>query len=859
MPQFIIPGISAAVAASTATLGPLLIYTGVSFAVSAVVSFALQALAPKPSASSQGLLTNAREPAAAREYVYGTVRKGGVVTYLESTGTNNKFLHMVICLAGHEVDQIGDIYINDEVVTIDGSNMVTSAPWANKIRIKKHRGDQTVVDSDLLSESAQVTSDFKGLGIAYLYVRLEYDSNVFSSGIPLFTAEVQGRRVYDPRDASTDYSANWALCDEAVTLDAGGTQNRYEMHGVISAASTPNSILTAMMTAGGGTLFWGQGKWQARPGYYTSPVKTLTLDDLRGPISVQTRTSRRDNFNAVVGTFNDAAQDYISADYPKIESAAFLAEDNGIENTLDLELPMTTNAAMAQRLAKQTLFRAREQIRLTAEFGLAAFDVEVGDIVAFTNDRYGWTAKEFEVREWRFFADNDAGDLRVRLALQETSEEAFDWDAEEAAILANNTSILSATDIPAITLGVTEATQLIRNQATNVVVINTGAAPVEMVEQVEIQYKLAADSDYTNLGRVGLGNFIVPDLAEGTYDFRARAIAPWGRAGDWTTEEDFVVDFANDYRAVYNGKFASGFDGWTQELLAGKTASIVSRDSASVEDAEKFAPTTRVLRVDCGAVSIGTQFIRFIWERLIPVQPGIDVFAEFRHSAGDGTTYAGNVADVRIVLRWYDEDGVQLSSPDDETDDKFGGAVPPITAGVYWQLWQRTATPPPGAAFCKPVLELTGARGLIYFADVTVEVAINTARIGQNMVTDPVQIVAGGALVPTTNSVEEVILSGSITIPALETGTAGESVAVNVIATGFLVYSGNTNTELFLEVAGSNTGGFNNSNTNQSISISGNVSLVSGATYNIRLKMLAGDITRVQLLDASISAVAFLR
>jgi hypothetical protein len=44
-------------------------------------------------------------------------------------------------------------------------------------------------------------------------------------------------------------------------------------------------------------------------------------------------------------------------------------------------------------LPKLTLFRGREQMTLTADFGLNAFDVDVGEIIAFTNPRYGWYEK----------------------------------------------------------------------------------------------------------------------------------------------------------------------------------------------------------------------------------------------------------------------------------------------------------------------------------------------------------------------------------------------------------------------------------------------------------------------------------
>ncbi|MFZ9086944.1 MAG: hypothetical protein ACO3C6_10365, partial [Steroidobacteraceae bacterium] len=80
--------------------------------------------------------------------------------------------------------------------------------------------------------------------------------------------------------------------------------------------------------------------------------RAATLDDIRSTISIDTRIASRDNFNRIVGTFADADVDYIVSDFPAIESATFKAEDNGIENTLDLQLPFTTSAAMAQRLAK---------------------------------------------------------------------------------------------------------------------------------------------------------------------------------------------------------------------------------------------------------------------------------------------------------------------------------------------------------------------------------------------------------------------------------------------------------------------------------------------------------------------------
>lgn len=552
----------------TSTIGTYLVIAGTYLAITAVTSWAIQALSPTPSfgAESRGLITNTREATAPQQIVYGEVRKGGTITFVESTGSTNQYLHQIIVLAGHEVNSIGDIYINDEVVTLDGSGFVTDAKWNSKIRIKKHTGaDNQTADTDLVSETS-VTSDFKGQGIAYLYVRMEYDQDVFAEGIPLFTAKVQGKKVYDPRTATTGYSANAALCirdylvssygldntgdtndtvfqaaantcDESVTLVGLGTENRYEINGVVSLDRSPSDILADMMTACAGTLFWGQGQWHLKVGDYTSSVKTLTLDDLRGPITLDTKHSRRDNFNIVRGTFNDANQGFIRADYPEIRSSTFIANDNGVENALDLALPFTTSSAMAQRLAKMTLFRAREEMTFTADFGLSAFEVECGDIIALTIARYGWTAKEFEVVGWKFKNDGDAGDLRVALTLRETSSAAFSWDAEESDITGNDSTLTNAGADLTINNLIATGGGATQGDGTfiNSVILTWDAPSNKFVSFYEVDWKPTADSNYASTTSSDNSIELSPLIDGVQYTIRVRAVTISGIRGAYST------------------------------------------------------------------------------------------------------------------------------------------------------------------------------------------------------------------------------------------------------------------------------------------------------------------------------------
>ena len=569
-------------------------------AVNVVTSWAMKALAPKPpelssfggDTSSRGLLVNQKDPASPHEFIYGQVRKGGIITYYETTGADNKFLHQIIVLAGHEVEEIGDIYINDEVVTLDGDGFVTSDPYNSKIRINKHLGaaNQTV-DPDFLAESNQIDSNFRGRGIAYLYVRYEYDQDVFANGLPLITTVVKGKKVYDPRTGNTAYSSNAALCvrdylassyglsdteiddtafaaaanicDENVSLSGGGTEKKYTANGITRSDINHGDVLQDLMTACAGTLFWGAGKWKLTVGDYVAPTKNLTLDDLRGPITLATRVNLRDQFNAVQGTFNDASQRWIVTDYPQIKGNTFVTEDGGQETALDLPLAYTTSSATAQRLAKLTLYRGREQMTFTADFGLNAFDVEVGEIIALTNPRYGWTEKEFEVVGWSFGA-SEAGALTVSLTLRETSEAAFDWNAEETALIQNNTNLPSAFNVGTAGVSLDAELRVINQQVLGVLLIDvTSSSPFS--ERFEVQYRRSGSPDWVNAGMATGNRFEAVGIVDGDYDVRARVVNQLGVRGQYTTILNWYASvFADPPEDVTN--FAGNVVGNTLHL-----------------------------------------------------------------------------------------------------------------------------------------------------------------------------------------------------------------------------------------------------------------------------------------------------
>jgi hypothetical protein len=81
-------------------------------------------------ASQVDRLATVNSTVAARELVLGRTRKAGTIFYKASTGTNQQTLYFAIALAGHEIDAVETIYLNDVAVTIDGSGNVLTAPYS---------------------------------------------------------------------------------------------------------------------------------------------------------------------------------------------------------------------------------------------------------------------------------------------------------------------------------------------------------------------------------------------------------------------------------------------------------------------------------------------------------------------------------------------------------------------------------------------------------------------------------------------------------------------------------------------------------------------------------------------------------
>ncbi len=579
MPQVIIPIITTVV--GSAAVATVIYYVGAtiatSYAINALQKKAMkkaQAAASSVMAAQKGYGTNvnAVSPAADHAIIYGQDRVGGVVFYRSITD-DQKYLHTLIALAGHECEEIGTVYADNIALTLDGSGFVTNDVFQIKdadgavvnsaIRIKKHLGDgNQAADTDLVAEDSAWTTSHQAKGVAYIYIRAEFDTTIFPQGLPTFSAIIKGKKVFDPRTSSTAWSANAALClrdyllsdyglgvagteinntifsaaanvcDENITLSAGGTEKRYTVNGSFVTALPPDDVITDLVASMAGTIFYSQGEWGVKAGEFTSSVLTLTEDDLRSSLQVNTRHSRRDNFNTVSGMFSGPETDHQPTDFPQITSSFFETVDGGEKVVQDIPFPFTNTSSMAQRIAKIALFKQREQLTLSGTFGLRALQLQIGDIISLTNTRLGFSSKTFEVADWRFGISQDKA-LEVTMTLREISSAVYDWNAEETAFELNSTTLPSATEVPTVGLGVDFDLREVNQAAIGVLVIEVTANEPFAVE-FEAQYKRTSDTNFVSVGKQRNGLFEVTGLSDDTYDVRARDFNAFGAAGPFT-------------------------------------------------------------------------------------------------------------------------------------------------------------------------------------------------------------------------------------------------------------------------------------------------------------------------------------
>lgn len=511
----------------------------------------------------RGQLITTMEPAAEARVVYGETRLAGNLVFIETTGSKNETLLQVGTLAGHEIDSIQKLFVDDTEVTlsvVDGISTTTYKGNASALAFQFLTGSDFQDDPSLLMGTSG--QGYRFAGIAAIVSRLIYNADTFPQGIPNITVVLRGKKVFDPRTSTTAFSTNSALCirdylldtrfglgatvtevdeqsfeeaadicDEDIDLLEGGTEKRYTLNGAFSSGEQPKEVLAKMLTSCGGKLAFIGGKWTLRVAAFRAPTVTLDENDMIGAIKIQASQSRRDIFNAVKGIYSEPESLYQPVSFPPYLNRTYELEDK--ERIFkDVQFPFTTSSATCQRLAKIDLETARQQISVMVTCRLSAFALQPGDTVNLNFERYGFVNKIFEVIGWTFSISESDGGMApiVDLVLRETASGVYDWNSGEQTKvdLAPNTNLPDPFDLTAPGLTITDELEVIAQEVlTKLVVKLSGENTFQ--DKYEVEARILGAADFTNLGQASGNRFELPNVIDGaTYQVRARSFNSLG-------------------------------------------------------------------------------------------------------------------------------------------------------------------------------------------------------------------------------------------------------------------------------------------------------------------------------------------
>lgn len=515
-------------------------------------------------------------------------------TFLQFGG--GSWLHQVITLACHDISSIDKIYFDERTVQFQGipnTHLSTgfysriekdgTTQWLVQKEVRLGDANQTALGSLINQLPSKWTSNHRQRGCAHIYLITIWDEGRFARGLPSISFQVKGKPLYDPRTGWTAYSNNAALviadyltntkfgmgvdwsdidtaelinaaneCDELIPLATGGNERRYEIEGVFDSSQSPQQVLEEMADAIAGDIVYQNGKWRILPGKWRAPTVSLSRGDVIGGLSVATRRSRRDTFNTVRGTIASKEHENEPIDFPAVSVSEYVTED-GKKIYKDLVLNFVTSPSQAQRIAKIRLGQMRQPIVVDVTFTIKAMALQIGDVITYTDDTFGWTNKEFEIRDFSLEIGT-GGMISVRVTMVETAELIYTWTtADQLAVdPAPNTNFPKYSDIDPVSNVVLESgTQHLYTRTDGTIFarlkVSWDESPSEFVQRggsYEIQLKRSGDSTFVPASIVSseTTNVYILDVKDGEqYDVRVRAVSAGGVGSAWVTVSNHLV------------------------------------------------------------------------------------------------------------------------------------------------------------------------------------------------------------------------------------------------------------------------------------------------------------------------------
>lgn len=672
-----IVAVIASVAAAAVTLGASLgisaaLLTAIS--VGASIGSTLLAKRPKAPKTPDGTaerLNASIDPRTPRKGVWGITAGNTDIRDQEFTDSQT-YLHRFIVVAAHKVHGITEIWFDDQKAWTSAGGV--QGEYVGYLTVTPILEGSS---GNAINISARMGSTRRYTGCAYVYLRYKLTGNSkksespFSQSIPTrLTIRTEGAYVYDPRLDSTvpgglgshrtGDQSTWAwsssgsrnpallmlwyllgwrvngvvsigcgipadridlesfitaanLCDETVSLAAGGTEPRYRADGVFSDGDDPTNVIDNLKAAMNADLDDVGGKFRLTVFHndLADPGPSFTDDDMVEGFRWSQTPALSDSFNIVKGSYTDPRDTslYQLVEAPPVE----IDSRDGIDRFDQFDLALVQSASQWQRLAKQRLQRQLYGGEFTTTLNARGWLLQKNMVIPLTFSRLGWSGKLFRVAEMEHRVDGTCP-----VILREENEDIYAWDEDESpAVVPADPTVYDFTKNP-IYQGIGDAGA---SADWSEIVDDDGTKPDD-------------NADVTAAAQV----IVVPPATFKIYRTAAGAVKPDQLPVDLVPSvTKGGVDKRTDNSVSYS---VTGTGGLASKVSVNNTNGSADKGTITIANTVTSAGTIQ-LSVSVGGVAVGTYITQVVTEDdAAPVNNGTSGGTDSSLAAINSTSYA---------------------------------------------------------------------------------------------------------------------------------------------------------------------------------------------------------------------------
>jgi hypothetical protein len=550
----------------------------------------------------RGILVNKQSNDSNIPIIFGERLTGGTRVFMETSGTDNKYLYMAIVMSEGEINDIEEIRVDDKVVTFassfsDGTEVEVGSTDSNffkadpnvdgssaesLIRVQPFYGTDTQSSSSLLSTLSSWGSNHRLSGLCYLAIRFKWNQDAFA-GIPKVQAKIQGKKVrtYNSSlvEQSPSYQTNpaWCLldyltntrygkglstdeidlqsfydaslvCQTQVTPFAGGSDiNIFDTNTALDTSRNILDNVRELLKGCRGYLPYNAGKYNLVIETIGSASITLTEDNIIGGYSLSTPT-KNDRYNRVIVGFVNPDRNYQvdEAQFPPINDSGLpTADQHATMKSADggflLEGRFSFSTLTSQYQAEEMAEVILRRSREALTLGINV-DFNGYDLSIGEIVNITHSSLGFSAKPFRVLGITFNEDLTVALSLVEyqASHYTFATKTQAPTVPATNLPNPYSVQAPAISLS-DELLELFDGSVVSKLIVNITSTD-SFVNDFEVEYKESTTSSF-RLMRRGSNKIIEKyPVKEGViYDVRCRAINSFGAKSSFTTVQHEII------------------------------------------------------------------------------------------------------------------------------------------------------------------------------------------------------------------------------------------------------------------------------------------------------------------------------